>query len=228
MESNSISNVVVVAAVIAIITVGIGTGLFAGYFMTEAPIEQTHGNITTTNVSLPAYSLVMVITTNNVYNSTVGDQPAFFVLSNGTLKSSADISIPANREIDLTVINYDDGNGSVSSIYTQVTGTLNGKETIYNNSNINSTNGTNQIAVNGSEQVSSVNANITAHTFTLFRNGTEVLNIPIVESSVIQASFTLSPGTYLWQCEVACGSGSSGWEGAMNTVGWMTGTVSAQ
>lgn len=217
-----------VAIVIAIVAVGAGTGLFAGYFMTQAPFEQTHGSTTTPTGSASAYSLVMVITTNNVYNSTVGDQPAFFVLSNGTLKSSANISIPANREIDLTIINYDGGNGSLPPIFANVTGTLNGKETIYNNTNINSTNGTGQIAVNGSVQVTSVNASVVAHTFTVFSNGTEVLNLPIVESSVIQASFTLAPGTYSWQCEVACGSGSSGWEGAMNTSGWMAGILTAQ
>ena len=225
LKSN-ISNVLAVAAVVAIIAVGIGTGLFAGYFMTNAPIEHSQGNVNTGPANAAPYSVVMVITTNNIYNSTVGAQPAFFLLNNGTLESTSNISLPANRQIDLTIINYDDGNGSVASIYANVTGTLNGKETIYNNTNINSTNGGSQIAVNGSQQVASVNPNIIAHTFTVFNGSKEVLNIPIVESSVIQTSFTLASGTYSWQCEVACGTGSSGWEGAMNTNGWMAGTVS--
>jgi hypothetical protein len=228
MLNQSSSNAIVVALVIAIVAVGAGTGMFAGLFMTQAPLEQTHGSTTTSSGSVAPYSLIMVITTNNVYNSTVGDQPAFFVLSNGTLRSSANISIPANREIDLTIINYDDGNGSLPAVFANVTGTLNGKETVYNNTNINSTNGFNQIAVNGSVEITSLNVSLVSHTFTVFGNGTEVLNLPIAESSIVQASFTLSPGTYSWQCEVACGSGSSGWDGAMNTVGWMTGTVSAQ
>ena len=37
-------------------------------------------------------------------------------------------------------------------------------------------------------QVTSVNPNIIAHTFTVFNGSKEVLNLPIVESSVIQAS----------------------------------------
>ncbi|MCL4333349.1 MAG: hypothetical protein M1424_01575 [Candidatus Thermoplasmatota archaeon] len=228
MLNQSSSNAIVVAIVIGIVAVGAGTGIFAGMFMTQATVGHANGSATTQTESTTPYNLIMVITTNNVYNNTVGDQPAFFVLSNGTLMSSANISIPANRQIDLTIINYDNGNGTLSSIFANVTGTLNGKETILNNTNVNSTNGGNQIAVNGSAEVSSVNVSMVSHTFTVFANGKEVLNIPVVESSIVQASFVLSPGTYTWQCEVSCGSGSSGWDGAMNTVGWMTGTLTAQ
>ncbi|MEM0134087.1 MAG: hypothetical protein QXU18_02510 [Thermoplasmatales archaeon] len=223
LQDKFVSNIVVIAIVVAIAAGGLATGLFVGHLSSNLPIEQTQGKIGTG--SSGPYQLVLVITTNNFYNASAGDQPAFFVLQNGTLESSANITIPANEKIELTVINYDDGNGSVSSIYANVTGTLNGKETIVNNTNVNSTSINNQISINGSEQVSSVPVFNIAHTFTVQNGSNVILNIPIVPSSVIQATFELGPGAYTWQCEVACGSGPTGWGGAMDTPGWMTGTL---
>ncbi|MCL4447603.1 MAG: hypothetical protein M0Z77_07550 [Thermoplasmatales archaeon] len=225
LKDNAIGNIVVLAIVVAIAAGGLATGLFVGHLSTNLPIEQTQGK--TGASSSGSFQLILVITTNNYYNASVGDQPAFFVLQNGTLQSAANITIPANQKIEMTIIDYDDGNGSVASIYANVTGTLNGKETIVNNTNVNSTNANNQIAVNGSEQVSSVPVENIAHTFTVQNGSNIILNIPIEPSSVVQATFELGPGSYTWQCEVACGSGSTGWQGAMDSPGWMTGTLTA-
>jgi hypothetical protein len=225
LKDNAIGNIVVLAIVVAIAAGGLATGLFVGHLSTNLPIEQTQGK--TGASSSGPFQLILVITTNNYYNASVGDQPAFFVLQNGTLQSAANITIPANQKIEMTIIDYDDGNGSVASIYANVTGTLNGKETIVNNTNVNSTNANNQIAVNGSEQVSSVPVENIAHTFTVQNGSNIILNIPIEPSSVVQATFELGPGSYTWQCEVACGSGSTGWQGAMDSPGWMTGTLTA-
>ena len=65
------------------------------------------------------------MTTNNQYNSSVGDQPAFYILSGGKLLSTANITLPSNKKIDLTIINYDDGVGPVATQYDNVTGTTN-------------------------------------------------------------------------------------------------------
>ncbi len=226
LKETAISSAVAVAIVVTIAAGGLAAGLFVGHFSSSPPIEQTQ--VKSVSAASAPYQLVLVITTNNFYNASVGYQPAFFVLSNGTLESSANITIPANTKIEVTIINYDDGNGTVAPIYANVTGTLNGKETIVNNTNVNSTYGNDQIVVNGSEQVSSVPVNNIAHTFTI-QNGSKVLlNIPIEPSSIVQATFELGPGTYTWQCEVSCGSGPTGWDGAMNTAGWMSGTVTAE
>ncbi len=224
MNGSTINGIVVVAIVVSIAGAGLATGLFVGHLSSISPIEQTQGKVPG---SSQPFQLVMVITTNNFYNQTVGFQPAYFVLENGTLKSASNISVPANQKVEVTIINYDDGNGSVASIYANVTGTVNGKVTITNNTNVNSTAVNNQIVVNGSEAVSSVPATDIAHTFTVLNGSNVVLNIPIVPSSVVQTSFILQPGTYTWQCEVACGSGPNGWGGAMDLPGWMMGTVYA-
>ena len=223
LPNKTITNVIVIAAVVAIIALGFGTGLFAGYFMANSNLTSSQGKITSANSG--PFELILVVTTNNFYNSSTGYQPAFYVLQNGTLKSSANITIPANEQIDVTIINYDDGNGSVGALYANVTGTLNGKETIFNNTNVNSSENGNGILLNGSEQVSSVPVNNIAHTFTVQNGSSVLLNLPITPSSVVQTSFILHPGTYTWQCEVACGSGPTGWDGAMSAPGWMEGTL---
>ncbi|MGC8618801.1 MAG: hypothetical protein ACP5UZ_08760 [Thermoplasmata archaeon] len=145
MHNKSVGNIIVTVIVVLIAAGGLATGLFASHLSSNTPVEQTQGKVGT-GTSVP-FQLILVITTNNFYNASVGYQPAFFVLQNGTLQSSANITIPANQKVEMTVINYDDGNGTISPIYANVTGTLNGKETIVNNTNVNSTTGSSQINV---------------------------------------------------------------------------------
>ncbi len=183
----------------------------------------TAGNQT----SAGEYSLTLVITTSNMFNASVGTQPAFYVLSDGQLQSSANISLPSGKTIDLTIVNYDDGPATVDPLYANVTGTANDQVAIFNDTNVNSTSSGSGIAVAGGETVTAVPDSNIAHTFTILSGSKVVVNVPITPSSTVQASFTLSPGSYTWQCEAACGSGSSGWDGAMATAGWMTGTVQA-
>ena len=85
--------------VIAIVVVGgIGVGI-------------AYNHQGSTPVSTGAYNLDLVIIPGLYFNSTVTSQPAYFVLENGTLHSSANISIPSNRLIDLTIFDYDSGPG---------------------------------------------------------------------------------------------------------------------
>lgn len=218
------------AIVVAIVILG-GVGIGVAYDHVVSPTSpgggNTQGNQTGSNQTHGSayYALTLVITTNNQFNSTVGDQPAFYVLNNGQLHSSANISLPANKQIDLTIINYDDGNGSVASQYDSVVGTNGNQISIINNTNVNSTYNGQNINVIGGSKVSQVPNSEISHTFTILSGATTVVNVPITTSSIIQTSFTLSSGSYTWQCEVACGSGSSGWQGAMDTPGWMAGTV---
>ncbi len=206
--------IVAVVAIVAIAAYGIS------YNIANAELHEK--NVPTSDV----YSMTLVITTNNIFNQTVGDQPAFYVLNNGTLQSSALINMPANEQISLTIINYDDGPAPVPSQYSSVVGTTGNTVNIINDTNVNSSQTSNGISLTGGATVSSVNDTNIAHTFTVFSSSNSVLvNIPIPPSSVVHASFVLGSGSYTWQCEAACGSGSSGWGGAMSTPGWMTGTL---
>ena len=214
---------------IVLLTIGMGVG----WGVQSTVVQSTTGTVTTTitqsgnqSQTQGPYSLTLVITTGNMYNSSVGDQPAYYVLTSHGLESSADISLPANRLIELTIVNYDDGNANLtSSSYANVQGTVNGTITYVNNDVVNSTQGQNGIAVKGSQIVSSVPPAQVAHTITIPSLG---INIPVPVSSTVTAFIKIDKaGTYTWLCETACGSGATGLEGAMSTPGWMTGDVVA-
>ncbi len=117
------------------------------------------------------YKLTIVVTTNNYYNSSTGTQPVYYVLNNGTLQSSAYIQLPADQNIQLTIINYDDGpayplgqagelagsnNSGIAALY-NVTGTVGNVEKVINDTNVNSTsNGT--INLSGGEKLKNLAA----------------------------------------------------------------------
>ncbi len=214
MEIGKRTYIVAIVAIIAVAGFGIS------YNISNAVAQNNSGG------SSGTYAVTLVITTNNIFNQTVGDQPAYYVLENGTLHSTAVINFPAGKMVSLTIINYDDGPADVAAQYSSVVGTTNSQISIVNNTNVNSSQGTSGINIAGGSTVSQVPDSNIAHTFTILgSSGSVVLNIPIPPSSVVHSTFTLNSGSYTWQCEAACGSGSIGWGGAMATPGWMTGTV---
>ena len=206
-----------------LIAVVVFSGVGIGYVVQHPNMADNDG--TPTAATGGVYQLTLVITTNNFFNSTQ-DQPAFYVLQNGSLTSSANIVLPANTLIEVTIVNYDDGNASAPSIYQAVTGTVGNQITVVNNTGMNSTQTSNGINIQGAWTTNNIPAADLAHTFTV--TGLN-LNVPIVVSSVIQFSFESgAANSYTWQCYADCGSGPSGWGQAMVTPGWMTGTVSVQ
>ena len=214
MEIGKRAYIVAIVAIIAVAGFGIS------YNIANAAAQNNSGN------SSGPYAVTLVVTTNNIFNQTVGDQPAYYCPGNGSLHSTASINFPAGRTVSLTMVNYDDGPADVATQYSSVVGTTNNQISIVNNTNVNSSQGTSGINIVGGSSVSQVPDSNIAHTFTILgSSGNVVLNIPIPPSSVVHATFTLNSGSYTWQCEAACGSGSTGWGGAMATPGWMTGTV---
>jgi heme/copper-type cytochrome/quinol oxidase subunit 2 len=214
------ASVITVASMLVLLAVGIGIGW--GFQSTIAPASG--GTVTVTSQVQGAYPLTLVITTENTFNSTIGTQPAYYVLTSEGLQSSANIALPANTMIKLTIVCYDDGNASLTSNeYANVQGTVNGTITYANNDNVNSSQGPNGIALSGGETVTKVSPDLIAHTFTI---PTINLNVPVPVNSTVVAYFkTGAAGTYAWYCETACGAGSSGILGAMDEPGWMTGKV---
>lgn len=211
-------NITLIVTVALVVAAGMGIG-----FMVTNSAANNHPS-----GSSSAYDLNLVITTNNFFNNATGDQPAFYVLGSNGLVSSANISIPAFTQIDLTIFNYDNGNGSLySPQYANVTGTVGNTETYFNNTLMNSTDATSSININGSITTHNVNPALIAHTFTILNaQGVPIVNIPVPVSSIVHAVFYINQtGSFTWQCEVNCGSGPTGWDGAMATPGWMTGFV---
>ena len=71
--------------------------------------------------------------------------------------------------------------------------------------------------------LSQVNPQDVAHTFSISKTG---LNVPIPATSRVTFTFyTGNPGTYYWHCNDPCGTGTSGFGGAMETKGYMIGTI---
>jgi heme/copper-type cytochrome/quinol oxidase subunit 2 len=203
---------------IALLGIGIGWGLES----TIAPASG--GTVTVTSQVRGVYPLTLVITIDNTYNSTIGTQPAYYVLTSEGLRSSANIALPANSMIKLTIVCYDDGNASlISNQFANVQGTVNGTITYTSNEDVNSSQGPNGIVLKGGETVAKVSPDLIAHTFTI---PTLNVNVPVPVNSTVVAYFkTGAAGTYAWYCETACGSGPTGIFGAMDEPGWMTGDV---
>jgi heme/copper-type cytochrome/quinol oxidase subunit 2 len=149
-------------------------------------------------------------------------QPSFSVLGEHGLGSSANITVPAHRLIQITIFSYDTPTPNSTVSEAQVTGTVGGGMYLIN--------GTLASMSNASMTMMPWGANVTAvpvaslaHTFTIQQLG---VNIPVVGGSTeIAYLYFNQPGTYVWICQTPCGLGRGGTGGAMSTTGWMSGTV---
>ncbi|TAN22435.1 MAG: hypothetical protein EPN30_08845 [Actinomycetota bacterium] len=130
----------------------------------------------------------------------------------------SDLTFAAGSTVDLKIVNYDDGTAPVppSSPYGHVWGS---------DPTFALVNGGSE-TVNG-KAVTEVANNLVSHTLTV---PGLLLNIPIPAVPSGQKSVTveftfqvLKAGRYFWQCEAPCGTGTTGFGGAMNSVGWMQG-----
>ncbi len=193
--------------IIAVVLV-FGVGMYMeGSLSHESPSASTSSN---------EYNITLVITNQSYMSSVQHNQPAFFVLENGKLMSSAQIYLPGNSLIRMTILNYDSGPGTVPSQYSKVTGTLNNTEYVINDTNVNASSG------QTGKWVNSIPPSELSHSFTI----PNVVNILIPSQSIVVAMFhTPASGVFDWHCYVNCGYGSSGWGGAMSTPGWMEGEV---
>ncbi|HKT22236.1 MAG TPA: hypothetical protein VJR06_06505 [Nitrososphaerales archaeon] len=219
------SGFVVAVLAVALILAGYGGAVAVGGVGTKT-VTTTVTTATTNSSSASPYVVTMVIATDSIFNLTVQDQPAYFVLGPNGLESSANLTLPANRPIELVIVNYDDGPASlVVPNDNVVSGTSGGSVFVASNDNINSSQGPSGIVLSGGEKVTSVPADNVSHTFTIPSLN---LNVPVPASSTVVAYFTIAKaGTYLWFCETACGFGADGTEGAMSAPGWMTGNLVA-
>ncbi len=118
----------------------------------------------------------------------------------------------AGETVKLVIHSYDDGSAPVLASFTKVKGTFGNAE-----------------FVNGKKMTAFKAADV-AHTMTIMAGNQQINVVVPVRSAkekfvTVTAEFKFAKaGKYNWQCEAACGSGKSGWMGAMMTNGWMRGT----
>jgi len=216
------------AAIVAVMIAVAISGIAAGYGIgTSTPAAAQRTTTTTTPGASAPYVVTLVITTGNLFNSSIGDQPAYYLLGPSGLQSSAQISLPAHQLIKLVIVNYDNGAANLTdSKYAAVTGVVNNRIAIVNDTLVNSTMASSGIQIRGVENVSSLSTGAISHTFTIPSLG---INIPVAALSTEVAYFTLATaGTFAWFCMTICGSGAKGLGGAMATQGWMSGSVVVQ
>lgn len=217
---------ITIGLIVAGLVLAVLFGYYFGTITTASKVSTTTVTSTTTqsNNSSSPFDLTLVITTNNLFNSTIGDQPAYYVLGPSGLESAASISLPAHRLIKLVIMCYDDGAANLTNAqYVNVSGTQGNMETVVNNDIINSSQGASGILVSAGQNFSTVPSDNISHTFTIPQLG---INIPVMPSSTVSAYITLNEtGTFSWSCMTQCGYGLTGEEGAMSTPGWMNGGI---
>lgn len=224
MNRSYVRGVIIVILMIAVAISGIAAGYGIG---TTIPSAAKGTSTTATSTAQSPYVVTLVITTGNEFNSTIGDQPAYYVLGPNGLQSSARINLPAQRLIKLVIINYDNGEANLTnSKYADVTGVIDNQVTLINNTLVNSTMASSGIEIHGVENVTSLPTSVISHTFTIPSLN---INVPVATLSTEVVYFTVdAAGTYSWFCMTECGSGPRGLGGAMATPGWMTGSVVVQ
>lgn len=202
--------------VVAVVVSGIGIGFVIQHpNMAADPQAQQFSHVS-------VYKLNLVEVMDASYNGTAGAQPKYFVSDNGALGSSASITLPANTEIAFTITSYDMGNASVPAQFLRPIGLV--------GNSVNVVYGAIAMGDNTSQQwqasLTSFPASQVLHTFTIINNGNVLVNIPVIAGTTETGAFYVNTtGTFAWQCEASCGTGSSGWGGPMADPGWMSGTV---
>ena len=187
-----------------------------GGFVGSLAVEQ-NSNLVSLLGQNPSYTLNLVIK-DAWYNSTLGYQPAYFVLQNGQLESSASINLPVHKEIRINIVSYDTMiSPPFYSSYAEVSGTVDGlMEVTSANSTVNTS-----FAADLSHVASAVSYAKVTHTFTISISG-QTVNIPVQAGYNDTAFFEINqPGNYTWGCMCPCG------QGPMETPGWMIGEVVA-
>ncbi len=174
--------------------------------------------VTTIQQGPSVYRLTLIEPMNTGWNATTA-QPKFYVVGQGGLASSANISLPVNTLIQVTIVSYDTPTPGSTDQQGKVNGTVGGTVFLINGT----TASMGAMPEQYSQNVTSVPGASLAHTFTITQLG---VNIPVIggDTEIAYLYFTKA-GIYTWLCLTPCGLGADGTGGAMSTAGWMTGQV---
>jgi hypothetical protein len=124
-------------------------------------------------------------------------------------------ALPANTVVTVTIRNFDLGDDAMpaNSPYLRVQGTTDG---------VASADGT---------SYTSLDAQHVSHTFTIpqLHLNVPIPGDPVGDAAAVSVTFSFrtppTAGTYYFQCYVPCGTGESGYNGPMATLGYMRGSL---
>jgi heme/copper-type cytochrome/quinol oxidase subunit 2 len=189
-----------------------------GYYFASITVARSSPSSSVTVVSSQPYRIFIVEPMDTAWNSTTA-QPRFYVVGPNGLESSANISVPVNTQIQMTIVSYDTPTPGSTDQEGKVTGTVGNSVYMINGSVASMTDVTMQWGVN----VTSVPRSSLAHTFTIPSLG---VNIPVVGGDTVMAYLRFNQtGVFQWFCETPCGLGANGTAGAMSQAGWMEGQI---
>jgi hypothetical protein len=128
---------------------------------------------------------------------------------------SSSTALPANTVVTVTIRNFDVGDDAMpaGSPLLQVQGTTNGS------------------ASADGKSYTSLDPQRISHTFTIpqLKLNVPIPGDPVGDANNVAVTFSFrtpaKAGTYTFQCFVPCGTGTSGFDGPMSTLGYMRGTV---
>jgi hypothetical protein len=135
------------------------------------------------------------------------DYPAYIATSPTTL--------PANTVVTVTIRNFDLGDDSLPA-----------------NSPFLHVQGVTGSATMDGKAFTSLDANHIAHTFSIpqLHLSVPISGDPVGDANYVNVTFSFKTpaktGTYTFQCYIPCGTGDTGWQGPMATMGFMQGTIS--
>ena len=200
--------VVLIFALVAV--AGLGS-YFATVYSQPATTVQQH----------PAtYQLQLLEPMNTGWNATMA-QPKFYVVGAHGLESSANITLPVDTLIQVTIVSYDTPTSGSTDAMGVVNGTVGGNVYLINGTTASMS----SMPTQWGQNVTSVPGADLAHTFTV----QGMFNIPVVGGDTTIAYLYFSkPGTYVWLCQTPCGFGPNMADGAMATSGWMTGQLTVR
>ncbi|MHB8490181.1 MAG: cupredoxin domain-containing protein [Candidatus Dormibacteria bacterium] len=205
------SNIVAASSVVAagLAAAGVfGWGMGVATHVPSAATTSSPASAVRTVSTLPTH-LYLTIVTPTMTGSPVG--PA-------VLPSQA--SVPAFSEVTVTIINFDDAT-PLTGYYKRFATAANIHGTV--SSQPMDTKNPNAAGTSPAQTYTAVDPNLVSHTFTIPSLG---LNVPILARSRTTFSFyTGAAGTFEWHCQDPCGTGPSGWSGAMSTLGYMGGEL---
>jgi len=207
----------------AVIVVGLLIGLYVASWATSFPkTVAASGSATTTGVST-RLTLQTVAAVGSKYSPAHPDWVSYLVQSHGKWIHSTDYKVPANSDVQITVLQYDGDSGLRNPFLSQVQGTVGATETI------------------DGKTVNAINPEEASHTFAVPEMGILVPLPGVAEEAKNQCEFapctmaeahrtitftihTHKKGRYHWQCFVPCAAGFlTGGGGPMQTLGYMDG-----
>ena len=207
----------------AVAVVGVLIGLYVADWATSFPQTVAASSSTTTTGVSTHLTLQTVAAGGAKYSPDHPDWVSYLVESHGKWIHSTDFKVPANSDVQITVLQYDVDSGLRNPFLSEVQGTVGATETI------------------DGKTVNAINPEEASHTFAVPEMGILVPLPGVEEEAKNQCEFapctaaeahrtitftihTGKKGRYHWQCFVPCAAGFlTGGGGPMQTLGYMDG-----